>query len=197
MSKMAKGTILTPEQQLERRREIKNTTLQLFAKKGFRKTSMREISKALGMGKSSIYDFFESKDEIVVFAFEETMVAVVEKTKKISASDLPPDESLREIMRNDLAYTKENKHLIGWLNAEVIHLEKPYQKRLHDVRHQYQSIIQAVIDKGINLGLFRETNSLLATKLLINSMISIAYTSRLTGTMEEMLEEAMNIFYTA
>ena len=54
MSKMAKGTILTPEQQLERRREIKNTTLQLFAKKGFRKTSMREISKALGMGKSSI-----------------------------------------------------------------------------------------------------------------------------------------------
>lgn len=191
---MAKGITLTPEEQLERRCEIKTTALELFAEKGFRKTSMREISEALGMGKSSLYDFFASKDEIVVFAFEQAMSEVIERAENISLSDLSPDEVLRKIMRSNLSYIKENKHLIGWLNAEASYLEEPYKERLHDVRHKYQSIIQGVIDKGISLELFRETQSLLATRLLINTMLSIAYTSRPTGTLEEMLEEAINIF---
>ena len=67
---MPKGIMLTPEQQEERREEIISVALQLIEKNGFQKTSMREIAILANMGKSSLYDFFKTKDEIVVYAVE-------------------------------------------------------------------------------------------------------------------------------
>jgi len=191
---LAKGIMLTPEQQIERRCEIKNVALQLFKEKGFQKTSMREISEVVGMGKSSLYDFFDSKDEIIVFAYEEAMRTIIEKTKEIVASEPSLEQCLRNIMRNNLVYTKENNHFIGWLNTEASYLNEAYQKRFNEIRYSYQDIVQSVIEKGTAEGLFRKTNPALAARLLINAMLSIAYTSRPSGTLEEMLEEAVNIF---
>lgn len=191
---MTKGIMLTPEQQMERRHEIKNAALQIFKEKGFQKTSMREISEAVGMGKSTLYDFFDSKDEIIVFAYEEAMRTIIEKTKEIVATEPSLEQCLRIIMRNNLTYTLENKHLIGWLNTEASYLEESYQKRLHEIRYSYQDIIQSVVEKGITDRLIRKTDPALATRLLINSILSIAYTSRPSGSLEEMLEEAVNIF---
>ncbi|MGL6201630.1 MAG: TetR/AcrR family transcriptional regulator [Lachnospiraceae bacterium] len=191
---MTKGIMLTPEQQMERRHEIKNAALQIFKDKGFQKTSMREISEVVGMGKSTLYDFFASKDEIIVFAYEEAMRTVIESAKEIVVSEPSLEQCLRIIMRNNLAYTEENKNLIGWLNTEASYLGETYQKRLHEVRYSYQDIIQSVVEKGIADGLIRKTDPALATRLLINSILSVAYTSRPSGTPEEMLEEAVNIF---
>ncbi len=67
---MPKGIMLTPEQQAERREEIIGVALRLIEKNGFQKTSMREIAVLANMGKSSLYDFFKTKDEIVVYAVE-------------------------------------------------------------------------------------------------------------------------------
>ena len=67
---MPKGIMLTPEQQEERREEIISVAMQLIEKNGFQKTSMREIAILANMGKSSLYDFFKTKDEIVVYAVE-------------------------------------------------------------------------------------------------------------------------------
>ena len=60
---MAKGLTLTKEQILQRQNEIASIALSFFNKKGFQKTSMREIAEAAAMGKSSLYDFFTAKDE--------------------------------------------------------------------------------------------------------------------------------------
>lgn len=191
---MAKGIILTPEQLLERRHEIKDVAVSLFIEKGFGKTSMREIAETMNMGKSSLYDFFTSKAEIMVFAYEEEIKTAVSATRKIIDIQQPSRQCLLEIMHNNLNYTKRNRYLIGWLNTEAIYLDEAYQKRLSTARYAYQDIVQSVIEKGITEKHFRETDPALATRLLINSMLSIAYTSRPSGSEEEMLKEAVNIF---
>jgi AcrR family transcriptional regulator len=45
----------------EYRKRIVNTAGQIFSKYGFRKTSMDEIARALKIGKSSIYYYYNSK----------------------------------------------------------------------------------------------------------------------------------------
>ncbi len=47
----------------EFRKKIIKTSGQIFSRYGFRKTTMEEISKALKMGKSSVYYYFKSKEE--------------------------------------------------------------------------------------------------------------------------------------
>lgn len=191
---MAKGITLTPAQIAERQHEIANTALGLFNEKGFGQTSMREIAEIVGMGKSSLYDFFTTKDEIFIFILEEKTDDLICETREIINLDLPPERCLRELMKANLTYNKENIGLLFWLRSEERFLASENQERVKKVHHDYQDMFVSVIEKGIIDGVFRKTDATLATRLLINSMLSIAYSSRPKHSMEEMLDMSLDIF---
>lgn len=81
-----------------------------------------------------------------------------------------------------------------WLHAESDYLEEEYQKRLKTIRYEYHNIIKTVIESGVAGGVFRKTDADLMVRLLINSMLSIVYTSRPSASEEKMLDETINIF---
>ena len=191
---MPKGIVLTPEQQAERREKIVAVALSLMAENGFQKTSMREIAVLANMGKSSLYDFFKTKDEIVVYAVEKEIEETIKKVHRIIADESSPEQCLRKIMLNHLGVPKQYRTVLMWLNTESDYLEEEYRKRLKDARYAYQDIIKSVIDNGVTTGIFRKTDTALVTRLLINSMLSISYTSRPLDSSEKMLDETMNIF---
>ncbi|HBG5346400.1 TPA: TetR/AcrR family transcriptional regulator [Clostridioides difficile] len=191
---MPRGIVLTPEQQAERREKIVAVALSLMAENGFQKTSMREIAVLANMGKSSLYDFFKTKDEIVVYAVEKETEKTIQQVHRIIDDEPSPQQCLRKIMLNHLRVTKQYRTVLMWLNTESDYLEEDYRKRLKDVRYAYQDIIKSVIDNGVTKGIFRKTDTALVTRLLINSMLSIIYTSRPSAGSEKMLDETMNIF---
>lgn len=191
---MPKGIILTPEQQTARRKEIIAAALRLIEENGFSKTSMREIAVLANMGKSSLYDFFKTKDEIVVYAVEKEIEETIQKVQRIIAEESSPEQCLRKIMLNHLEVPKQYRTVLMWLNTESDYLEEEYQKRLKTARYAYQDIIKTVIENGVRAGIFRKTDTDLMARLLINSVIAIAYTSRPSASPEKMLEETMNIF---
>lgn len=191
---MPKGISLTPEQQSKRRHEVMDIALELFHNQGVEKTSMREIAAAAKMGKSSLYDYFTSKDEIVVFAVEEAIKGSIEKAREIVASEPSPEECIRKIMRLNLSFTRNHLSLLAWLGSEGRFMDAENQKRIQDLRHEYQDIMQSVISGGVTDRLFYTKDPALATRLLVNSMLSIAYTSRPSDSLENMLDEATNIF---
>ncbi len=186
--------MLSPEQQAARREEIISVALQLIEKKGFQKTSMREIAALADMGKSSLYDFFKTKDEIVIYAVEKKIEETIEKVNRIIAEESSPEQCLRKIMLNHLGVPKQYRTVLMWLNAESEYLEEEYQKRLKAARYAYQDIIKSVIEDGMFTGIFRKTDAAHVSRLLINSILSIVYTSRPSTSPEKMLDETMNIF---
>ena len=191
---MPKGIMLTPEQQEARREEIVGVTLRLVAENGFQKTSMREIAVLANMGKSSLYDFFKTKDEIIVYAVEKIIEETIQKFQKIIADEASPEQCLRKIMRNHLEVPKQYRTVLMWVNTESDHLEEEYRKRLKAMHYKYQDIIKSVIENGESAGIFRKTDAGLLTRLLINSVMAIVYTSRPSASPEIMLDETMNIF---
>lgn len=52
------------------RDSIITAALELFAQKGFHNTSMAQVAKAAGVSKGLIYNYFESKDELLKGVFE-------------------------------------------------------------------------------------------------------------------------------
>jgi AcrR family transcriptional regulator len=191
---MPKGIMLTPEQQEARREEITGIALRLIAENGFQKTSMREIAVLANMGKSSLYDYFKTKDEIVVYAFEKVIEENIQNIHKIISDESSPEQCLRKIMQNHLTVPKQYRSVLMWLNAESDHLEEGYRNRLKAARYKYQDMIKSVIENGMDAGIFRKTDASLMTRLLLNSVIAIVYTSRPSASTEKMLDETMNIF---
>lgn len=191
---MPKGIMLTPEQQAARREEIVDIALRLMAEKGFQKTSMREIADLAKMGKSSLYDFFKTKDEIAVYAVENKIEETIEQVHKIIADEPSPEQCIRKIMLNQLKVPHRYRTVLMWLNTESEYLEEEYRKRLKSIRYEYHDVIKSVIEGGVAAGVFRKTDADLVVRLLINSILSIVYTSRPSASAEIMMDETINIF---
>lgn len=191
---MPKGVPLTPEEQAARQQEIVDIAMCIFREKGFQQTSMREIAQAAKMGKSSLYDFFKTKDELLVFALEEDMTDIIKNARAIARLNSTPGVRLKKIMEANLEFLKKNGTLIPWLSTETQTLDKECQKRLQTKHYSYQDTVKSVVEEGISKGLFRDVNALLAARLLINSLLTVVSTSRPTGSAEEMLDEVVEIF---
>lgn len=191
---MPKGIPLTEEEQALRRREIFDAAVVLFMQKGFQETSMREIAEAAGMGKSSLYDYFKTKDEILIYVLEEQTVMLTENAQEIALLDISPEVRLQKIMKMHLDFMETNKRLFSLLAVEAQRLKLESQKRIQEKRYAYQDLVRSIIQEGISTGCFREVNALLAARLLINSLASVLYTTRPVGSAEEMLNEMLEIY---
>ena len=192
---MPKGIPLTEEEQARRRHEIFHQVVPIFVKKGFHETSMQEIAMAAGLGKSTLYDYFQTKDEILIYFFEDQLDDMTAGAQRIAMQNSTADVRLRRIMEAYIESLQANKSLFLKLSIESQRLKLESQKQIQEKRHAYQNMIRALIEEGIREGVFRKVNSLLAARLLISGMAPVVYGSRLTGTSQEMLKETLDIFF--
>lgn len=192
---MPKGIPLTEEEQQRRRREIIKVATRLFFENGFNETSMREIAGAAGMGKSTLYDYFESKDDILVAYFEDEIQVITQAAQALARENLPADKKLRRIMEEHLDYLLANKNFYMKLSLESQRLNLEGQKRLAVARHAFQDMIRDLIEEGIREGCFRPIDSMLAMRVILGAVTPVVFTTRPSGTPHEMLSRALDMIF--
>lgn len=192
---MPKGIPLTEEAHSLRRREIFNASVSLFLEHGFQETSMQQIAGAAGIGKSTLYDYFKTKDEILLSFVEDAIENLKNEAEEIARQDQPAKEKLQQVLRAYMAYLIEKKEFFTKLSLEVQRLKIESQIRLQSRRHAYQDILRKLIDDAVQEGSFRPVDSLLAARTILTLLAPAVYTSRPSGTPEQMMDEALNIFY--
>jgi AcrR family transcriptional regulator len=158
---------------------------------------MREIAQAAGVGKSTLYDYFKSKDEILVSYFEDVINELTEKANLIVAQNLGVTKKLRKLMEEHLMYLVDSKSFYLMLSLEVQTLSLGSQKKIQVQRYAYQDIFRDVIVEGINTGIYRPVNPLFAARSIFQLLSLAVFTSRpdAIGDPKEMMDEAMSIFF--
>jgi len=192
---MPKGIPLTEEAQEQRRKEIFAASLNLILKKGFTETSMREIAAAAGIGKSTLYDYYQSKDEILVSYYQNELRKIMKRAQKINKQELANKEKLTRIMYMHLAYLLENRKSFWRLSMESQRLSAESQAKIQIFRHAYQDLLKQIVEDGIQAGEFRPIIPQIAARGILSLLSIDAFTDRPTGTPEEMLEEILSICF--
>ncbi len=89
---MIKGT---PELIAQRREEIINACEQLYRTMSFREITLKEIGKITSFSRPTIYNYFETKEEIFLALFQreydlwnEDLTAILEKNEKLTKAEL-------------------------------------------------------------------------------------------------------------
>jgi AcrR family transcriptional regulator len=97
---------------------------QIFSHYGFKKTTMDEIAHALKMGKSSIYYYFESKEEIfeAVVLYEANMLRN-ELTKSIKSVDSPVEKMRNYVFVRMKAFEKLSNYYNAIFDKNLDHFE--------------------------------------------------------------------------
>jgi AcrR family transcriptional regulator len=103
----------TPEQYKEHRdekaRRIMNSALELFAQKGFYSTSVSQIAKTAGISKGLMYNYFQSKEQLLIEILKKGFHEYVTVFFP-NDNEAPVVESLSYIINETVAIAKSNPH---------------------------------------------------------------------------------------
>ena len=193
--KMPKGIPLTEDYLLEKRLAIAHAAAELIFQNGFNETSMSQIAQKMGIGKSTIYDYFSSKDEIILLLLDEPLGEVRSRAEEIETEAGTASERLSRILEMHLDVLLRDRAFIFKLSFEFQRLPLDVQGR-HEIKRQaYQDLLIGLIESGIKDGSFRPIDPDITVKILLSTLSSVILTSRPNGTPLEMLNRGLDLIF--
>ncbi len=192
---MPKGITLTDKTIQDRQRQISAAAKQLFLSKGFRKTSMQDIAQAVDAGKSTLYDYFQTKDDILITILEAYIDELIHSAEEIFTKDLSAREKLRQIMLNHMNYLLRTKNLLGMMTNEVQRMGVLKQMRFQQKRLEYQTHISRVIQSGVEGGDFRPVDSMLCANMVLVVTNPTVLAGIPAENAQQKLDEIVDIFF--
>lgn len=192
---MPKGIPLTDQEREARRREIAHIAANLIFENGFTETSVSQIARAAAMGKSSLYDYFPTKDEIILYLLDEPLNELNQGAAKIIAAGGNVLTRLRNVMFMHLEILLRDRAFILKLFMAAQSISAESQQRYQQKRYAYQDMLVELLEEGIDKGTIRPINAAMAMKSLLAIMTPVVFTTRPAGSPQEMLADALEIFF--
>lgn len=129
----------------------------MFARKGIRSTTVREIADTVGILSGSLYHYFSSKDEIVkeiLMGFLDTIRA---QYAGVLARGQGAAETLREVVLVSLQVARKQPDATAIYQNELRYLrESPQYADVHAAAADVQRVWLSVIERGVADGAFRD-----------------------------------------
>ena len=85
------------EQVTDRRRELLDAAVRVFAEKGFHASRVGDIAEEAGVAHGLLYHYFESKDQVLEAVFHENWSLLVARIESVEETDEPAADQLRHI----------------------------------------------------------------------------------------------------
>lgn len=153
---------------------ILEAAFQLFIERGYQNTRITDIASAVNMGKSTFYDYFDSKEAIFAELIQSKISqGYLEDWRSIASSDLPAREKLAKMLSCDLAFMEGTGNFLNLL-YEVMISGEVCNKLLspHDFQHIFLSryeCLRQVVHEGIKIGQFVDMDADLISVAVMGS----------------------------
>jgi AcrR family transcriptional regulator len=192
---LPKGIPLTDDYRQEKRLDIAHAAAELIFQQGYKESSLKQIARKVGIGKSTIYDYFSSKEEIILLLLDEPLSEVRSRAGDIAAGTGNAVEQLNRILEMHLEVLLRDKAFIFKLSFEFQRLPLDVQARHEHKRQDYQGLLRRLVQEGISDGSFRPVDPDITVKILLSILSSVILTARPTGTPLEMLNEGLDLIF--
>ncbi|WHY70917.1 TetR/AcrR family transcriptional regulator [Fictibacillus enclensis] len=147
------------EHKEKRQREILKASKEVFAKKGYEATSIKDIMEATGISRGGIYDYFSNKEHIFLSLLEQSMednrkeidTLLQKNNGSVWKTLLTIWDDYREAKNED----QEDSFSAAIIEYGIAHWRKPENRGYIENRYeQAAGIFSSLIHKGIENGEF-------------------------------------------
>ena len=180
-------------EQADRRGLILASAAEMFARKGFGATTVREIADAVGVLSGSLYHHFESKDAIVEEILTGYLNAIQARYAEVLDTD--PERALHDLVTASLAVANEQPDATAIYQNELQYLRE--QPRFADVlasAAEVQRTWLRVIEKGVADGVFRDDVDPRVFYRLIRDAVWLSVRWHNPGPPDRLAEQITSVF---
>jgi len=140
---------------VEKRRQILDAAVRVFARQGFHATRVSDIADEAGVAYGLVYHYFRSKDEVLSELFVERWSLLLAAIEEADRGDLTHRERLAAVAGFIVESYRHDPELMKVIIVEVTRAANSFGRtHLEQIRRAYESIGEIVAD-GQEAGAFR------------------------------------------
>lgn len=157
-----------------KREEILRAAASVFARRGFHRALVDEVAKKAGVGKGTVYRYFNNKEDLLFHIVDQGARGLVANMERAASGADDPGSVLSTLIETMADYIRHNRPLFKVFQEMDVRERKKYFKDIKRYNNKIFHITERVIRKGMASGHFRQGNAKLWARLLA-SMSGAAY----------------------
>lgn len=143
----------------EKRILILEAARKLFEERGFHNSKISDIADLAGIGKGTVYEYFDSKqslfEEMIIYFIELYFEHAEELINKVS----DPIKKLRILIELDWEVSRDHGQLVNVIVSRLSQFEDDIKFKFALTREKNLNMVSGIIDRGISTGVFKAVDS--------------------------------------
>jgi TetR/AcrR family fatty acid metabolism transcriptional regulator len=141
------------DRQADRRRQILEAAVKVFARSGFHTSRVGDIAEEAGIAYGLVYHYFKSKEELLETIFRDTWTQMLARVREVEASGVPASEQVRQVTALLLRTWRRDPDPVRVLVREVT--RSPHVQQEVEEITQAMKALEGIIQRGQESGEFR------------------------------------------
>ena len=133
---------------INKRKCILEAAMRLFSKKGYEQTSIEELAREAGIGKGTVYSYFQTKKDIVRAFCEDELDYVRQELAENANLDTPLVEQLMIIFMAEFRHVSKNKEFGRLYLQEKILPREHHSAEDLEVQEQYFKLLYPIYQRA-------------------------------------------------
>ncbi|MBU1097026.1 MAG: TetR/AcrR family transcriptional regulator [Bacteroidetes bacterium] len=133
---------------------ILESAKRVFQKWGLNKSTMEDIANEAGKGKSTLYYYYKSKDEIFEVLATHEMNIIFNKVKNLIGAISSPKEKLKKYIASILIEIKDTVSIYPLVKGEIIGNRELIEKIRKQIDDNEEALIVEILKEGFISGDF-------------------------------------------
>jgi AcrR family transcriptional regulator len=143
--------------------QILQAAKQLFQKHGFRKVTMDDVAKAIGKGRSSLYYYYKSKEEILDAVMDVEIMEMLTAIARAVDKALTVEQKIYTFCETKLQVMREKRVFYNAMDAgmdadEMSSFNKAKHALHRRIMKQESTLLSQILNYGIEKGELRAMN---------------------------------------
>ncbi len=134
---------------------IRQAAIRVFAREGFHRARMETIAHEAGVAVGTIYNYFESKRDVLLAVFEAEFEEQISFFEGLQESGLSVPEQIAQILQDHFSLLREKTELAQVLLQERFNPGEGFKEKLSNFHRKVVERIEALIQEGIDQGWVR------------------------------------------
>lgn len=153
-----------------KRELIMEAGLKIFSQKGFHKTKIEEIAQEAGIGKGTVYEYFNSKEQLFKEIIREGMELFDDVIREGLSKQNSTREKLKELLRQSIMTWQRFQPLIRSTMMEASLFDPPFRTWLMKKHYQRLLYIEEIVEEGIKSKEIKAINEMLFARIFYGGM---------------------------
>ena len=138
----------------KRHMQICDAAVRLFSRKGFHRTTVREIVEVSGLGIGTLYSYIKTKDDILQLVYRRILETFEERMLQVTQRIQDPRLQLKAALEETLKIYHECQGAVLLLYQESHALGRRGVRGLCEIDRAYVGVFREILDRGTCAGHF-------------------------------------------